>query len=77
MYIQACGLDLFCDAAFIYDGMVRNAGGVTKLDAYPGLPHGFWGAYPLHSATARWLEDIVDGVAWLLKARRSRTAAKL
>lgn len=41
-YFQVCGMDPLRDDAFIYEKRLQEEGIKTKLDIYPGLPHGFW-----------------------------------
>jgi acetyl esterase/lipase len=74
VYIQACGQDPFRDTAFIYEGLLRSAGSPTKVDVYPGLPCGFWSAFPQLKATSKWVGDIVTGAAWLLEQGRNSEA---
>ncbi|KAL4868671.1 Alpha/Beta hydrolase protein [Aspergillus spectabilis] len=45
-YIQICGLDPARDDGFIYDRVLRSAGGSICVDVYPGLPHAFWAFLP-------------------------------
>lgn len=42
-YFQICGQDPLRDEALVYEKVLREEFGVkTKVDVYPGLPHGFW-----------------------------------
>ena len=38
----------------------------TKVDVYPGVPHGF-GVFPTLSATKKSGDDLVKGIEWLLR----------
>ena len=71
-YLQACGLDPYRDGCKIYETLVREAGGETRMDIYDGLPHAFWVPYPNISATKKWLNDSVTGIAWLLRSGECR-----
>ncbi|KAL4783538.1 AB hydrolase superfamily protein B1A11.02 [Aspergillus varians] len=66
-HIQICGLDPARDDGFIYDGVLREAGGKTRVDIYPGLPHAFWAFLPQLEATRQYEEDLVEGIDWLLR----------
>jgi acetyl esterase/lipase len=67
-YFQICGQDLLRDDAFIYEHILREECGVeTRMDVYPGAPHGFWGLFPACKMAQKWEEDTVDGYEWLLK----------
>lgn len=66
-YFQVCGLDPLRDEALIYEKVLREENGIkTKLDIYPGLPHGFWSFFPTLASSKKLREDILIGVGWLL-----------
>lgn len=61
-------MDPLRDEAIIYERVVREEGGVkTKVDMYPGLPHGFWAGFPHASFSKKFLQDSIDGLEWLLE----------
>ncbi|KAI0077158.1 hypothetical protein K474DRAFT_1707593 [Panus rudis PR-1116 ss-1] len=69
--IQVCGLDPVRDEALLYEKVLRESGVPTKLEVYPGLPHG--GHYAL-SKTAigkKFIEDFKAGLKWLLEGGHS------
>lgn len=67
-YFQVCGQDPLRDEALIFERILREDEGIkTKVDVYPGLPHGFWSMFPKMKASARFVEDSVKGVEWLLQ----------
>lgn len=66
-YFQVNGMDPLRDEAIIYEKMLREENGVrTKLDMYPGLPHGYWGFFPMLKRSSDFREDMVKGMGWLL-----------
>lgn len=47
--------------------MREEEGIKTKVDMYPGMPHGFWSIAPQLKVSQKFVEDSVKGVEWLLK----------
>lgn len=67
-YFQICGLDPLRDEALIAERIMREEEGIkTKVDMYPGMPHGFWSIAPQLKVSQKFVEDSVKGVEWLLK----------
>ncbi|KAK3072891.1 hypothetical protein LTR53_005994 [Teratosphaeriaceae sp. CCFEE 6253] len=67
-YFQICGMDPLRDEALIYERILREDEGIkTKVDMYPGQPHGFWSLAPGMKASAKFVDDSVQGVKWLLQ----------
>lgn len=68
VYFQVAGMDPARDDSLIYERMLREECGVsTRVDVYPGVPHGFWTMYPDLAATQKRMRDAVRGVGWLLE----------
>ncbi|KAK6383095.1 hypothetical protein LTS17_003765 [Exophiala oligosperma] len=68
-YFQIAGADTLRDQGLVYETVLREEYGVpTKLDTYPGLPHGFWSAFPTLSASKAFRRDQVRGFGWLLNS---------
>ena len=60
-------MDPLRDEALIYERILREEEGIkTKLDVYPGQPHGFWSLAPRMQASKKFVIDSVKGVEWLL-----------
>lgn len=69
-YFQICGMDPLRDEALIFERVLREEEGIkTKLDVYPGLPHGFWSIAPRMKASQKFVDDSVKGVEWLLQQK--------
>ncbi|KAK5121102.1 hypothetical protein LTR85_005586 [Meristemomyces frigidus] len=67
-YFQVCGMDPLRDEALIFERILREEEGIeTKLDVYPGQPHGFWSVAPKMKASQKFVDDSVQGVKWLLQ----------
>ena len=77
MFLQVCGGDPLRDEALIYEYVLRHEYRIpTRLEIYPGLPHGFWIIFPKLKSTKKFLEDTIDGMAWLLKRERKQLPPK-
>ncbi|KAI1620253.1 Alpha/Beta hydrolase protein [Exophiala viscosa] len=69
VYFQVAGMDLWKDTSPFYCDLIEQAGGRTKIDVYPGVPHLWYSIYPQLSINKKWARDLVDGVEWLLKQK--------
>jgi acetyl esterase/lipase len=68
-YLQIAGSDPLRDEGLIYEKMLREESGVTtKVDHYPGLPHGFWSWWANAEFTKRHAKDSLAGLRWLLES---------
>lgn len=64
-------MDPLRDEAYIYEQVLREDCGIkTKVDVYPGLPHGFWTFFPTLQACKQRQRDCVEGMRWLLEQGR-------
>jgi acetyl esterase/lipase len=69
-YFQICGADPLRDEALIYERILREDEGLkTKVDLYPGLPHGFWSVFPMIESSKKFVNESVEGVQWLLEQK--------
>ncbi|KAJ9644333.1 hypothetical protein H2204_001685 [Knufia peltigerae] len=68
-YFQVAGMDPLRDEALIYERVLREECNVpTRLDLYPGLPHGFWSWWPTAGFSKKQAQDSMAGLKWLLIA---------
>jgi acetyl esterase/lipase len=59
-------MDLLRDDALIYENILKENGVPTRLEVYPGIPHGGLDFLPMLSQSKKSLRDMKAGVEWLL-----------
>ncbi|KUJ10556.1 alpha/beta-hydrolase [Mollisia scopiformis] len=67
-YFIIAGADPWRDSGLIYEQVLREECGVkTKVDVYPGLPHGFWQIFSAAGFSKECRDKSDDGLEWLLR----------
>lgn len=51
----------------IYEKVLREEGVKTRVDLFPGLPHGFWSMFREAEFAREHAERSEEGFGWLLK----------
>jgi acetyl esterase/lipase len=71
-YFVIAGADPWRDVGLIYEEILREECGVkTKVDIFPGLPHGFWGIFSTAEFAKTHAQKSDEGLKWLLEQSRS------
>ncbi|TFK87903.1 alpha/beta-hydrolase [Polyporus arcularius HHB13444] len=65
-FIQVQELDPLRDEGILYENVLRQAGGSTKLIQYPGCFHAFHYCFPAITAAIQLDCDAREGIKWLL-----------
>lgn len=67
---QIAGMDPLRDEGLIFERLMREEEGLkTKVEVYPGQPHGFNSVVPTMKASRKYIDDSVGGVKWLFEQK--------
>lgn len=66
-FFSVCGWDPRRDEALLLEKLLKEEGLDTRVDVYPGLPHGFWTTCPDLPVSKGWSRDLVNGVRWIVE----------
>ncbi|KAI0268886.1 alpha/beta hydrolase fold-domain-containing protein [Gloeopeniophorella convolvens] len=70
-FFQITGLDPLRDEGFLYERLLREAGVKTRVNVYPGLPHGFPAEFGHFKVTEQYDKDVSEGLRWLLAQEKA------
>lgn len=66
-FFQIDGMDPLRDEGLIYATILEEECDVrTRVEVYPGLPHGHWGFFPFLEGSRKFRKEQVAGFGWLL-----------
>ncbi|KIW12629.1 hypothetical protein PV08_09907 [Exophiala spinifera] len=66
-FFQIDGMDPLRDDGIVFERVLREEYGIkTKMNVYPGLPHGHWGFFPFLKASETFRKEQVEGMGFLL-----------
>ncbi|KAF9259617.1 hypothetical protein L218DRAFT_1079797 [Marasmius fiardii PR-910] len=71
-FIQVAGLDPLRDEGLLYEKVLRESGVKTRIETYPGVPHGFHMIYSQLEMTKKFRKDLNLGLGWLLKGEERK-----
>jgi acetyl esterase/lipase len=67
-YFLVAGADIWRDVGLIYEEILREENGIaTKVDVFPGLPHGFFAMFPTADFVKMHDQKSEAGFEWLLE----------
>jgi len=66
-FFQIDGMDPLRDEGLIYERVLREEYSIpTRLNVYPGLPHGHWAIFPMLKSADLFRREQVAGMGWVL-----------
>ncbi|KAL4242887.1 AB hydrolase superfamily protein [Abortiporus biennis] len=65
-FFQIAGYDTLRDEGILYEKVLKESGVQTKIEIYPGVPHGGPSPFPHLPAATKCANDFDKGLEWLL-----------